>query len=100
MVPIGALELAGEEITYTSNFSTIVAATIADLPGIRQVAQGQPLATATSIVITTVHKKVDGSLVGIPIYAVDGQFFKVYPELRLTAGRIFQPGLDQLVVAD
>ena len=93
------VESAGAQSTYTSNFSTTAAATIADLPGIRRDAQGQPLATAMSIVITTVHKKVDGSLVGIPIYAVDGRFFKVYPELHLTAGHMFQPGLDQLLVA-
>ncbi len=93
------VESSGAQSTFTSDIDRSALGAIMNLPGIRRDADGKSLATATTIVLATVHKKRDDTLVPIPVYAVDPRFFKVFPELRLTAGRMFRPGLDELIVS-
>ncbi len=93
------VESNGAPSTFTSNIDPSAVGTIADLPGIAEDADGRPLASAMTIVQASVHKKGDNTLTSIPLYAVDPQFFKVFPELHLIAGRMFRPGLDELIVS-
>ncbi|HEX4024177.1 MAG TPA: ABC transporter permease [Steroidobacteraceae bacterium] len=92
------VESTGAQSTFTSNIERSAVGRIVNLPGIRRDADGRPLATATTIVQASVHKRRDDALVSIPLYAVDPAFFRVFPELHLTAGRMFRSGLDELIV--
>ena len=72
--------------------------TIENLPGVKHGPDGAPLATANSIVIATVERRRDDVFVAIPLYAVDRRFFAVFPEVHMTEGRAFSPGLNELIV--
>lgn len=71
---------------------------IMDMPGIRKDAEGKPLATASTIVLAPVRRKIDNKRMTVGLLAVDRQYFKVYPEMRITMGRVFQPAVRELIV--
>ncbi len=94
----GMVESSGAQSSMTSNINPSDVGAIESLPGVRHGADGAPLATATSIVPATVERRGDDTFAAIPLYAVDPHFFSVFPELHLTEGRMFRPGLDELIV--
>jgi len=71
---------------------------IENLPGIRRDAQGKPMASGVAPVMITVRQKSDGSRIAVPVAGVEPEDFRVVPELKLTAGRMFRPGLHELIV--
>lgn len=71
---------------------------IIDMPGIKKGADGKPLASADTAVLTEGRKKSDNSRANFPLYGVDSNYVRVYSELRLIDGRMFQPGLHEVIV--
>lgn len=83
---------------FTSNIDPADVGTIESLPGVKHGPDGAPLATANAIVQATVERRESHMFEAIPLYAVDQSFFAVYPDVHIVSGRMFKPGLDELIV--
>jgi putative ABC transport system permease protein len=83
-----------------SNIPKDVALLIADLPGIRRNASGQPVAEPEVSVFVKARRKDSGNLVGFPMIGAGAGFTDYAPELHLTAGRMFRPGLRELIASN
>lgn len=93
------VEASGATSPLTSNIIPSDVGTIESLPGVTQGSDGAPLATANAIVLATLEKRSDNNFETIPLYAVDQSFFAVYPEVHLVKGRMFKPGVAELIVS-
>jgi putative ABC transport system permease protein len=92
------VESSGAASPLASNINPSDVGTIESLPGIAHRPDGSPLATANAIVPATVERRADHLFEAVPLYAVDQSFFAVYPDVHLVGGRMFKPGLDELIV--
>ncbi|HEV2700000.1 MAG TPA: ABC transporter permease [Steroidobacteraceae bacterium] len=77
-----------------------VAVRIGDLPGIRRNASGQPIAVAQTLMYVQARRKESGNLVGFPVTGVSAGLTDYAPELHLSAGRMFRPGLRELIASN
>jgi putative ABC transport system permease protein len=77
-----------------------LAALIADLPGIRRNSRGQPIAVPEVAVYVQARRKDSGNAVGFPMIGAGAGLTNYAPELHLTAGRMFQPGLRELIASN
>lgn len=82
-----------------SNIPKDVAALIGNLPGIRRDSRGQPIAVPAVAVFVQARRKDSGSLVGFPMNGAGAGLTDYAPELHLTAGRMFQPGLHEIIAS-
>jgi putative ABC transport system permease protein len=73
---------------------------IYDLPGIRRNAEGSPMAAAQALLFTQARKKGAGDPIGFALIGVTPGLAEIQPELHLTAGRMFQPGLHELIASN
>lgn len=89
----------GAQSALASNIETSAARIIMDTPGIKKDGEGKPLATAVTMVMAEARKKSDNARVTFPMLGVDDRYFKVYPELGFSAGRVFQPAVNEIVVS-
>lgn len=71
---------------------------IAQLPQVAHNAAGLPLASPELVVVASLAKKSTGLDSNVEIRGVGERAWELRPEMRLTAGRRFQPGLRELVV--
>jgi putative ABC transport system permease protein len=83
-----------------SDISKDVAAQIGDLPGIRRNASGQPIAVPQTLVFVQARRNDSGNLVGFPMTGAGAGLTDYAPELHLTAGRMFRPGLLELIASN
>ena len=68
-------------------------------PGIRKGADGKPLASAEMIVITELLRKGDTrNGANVTLRGVEPDAFVLRPQLHITEGRMFKPGLRELLV--
>lgn len=67
-------------------------------PGIKHDSDGKPLAAGVVLAFMEGRKKLDDARVGFAILGVRPKYFEVNPELHLTAGRMFQPAVHELIV--
>jgi putative ABC transport system permease protein len=96
--PGRALILAeGQEIEEASSLTRDQAAIIMDAPGIRKDADGTPLAEGEVLISPPAFRKT-----GIWTYGTIEGFgpkgLKLRPEIKLTAGRMFRAGAQELIV--
>jgi putative ABC transport system permease protein len=70
---------------------------IEDMPGIKRDVDGKSFAYAAVIVDVEGRKKNDNSRVHFGLIGVGDMFRAVHPEFQLTAGRMFQPGVRELI---
>ena len=70
---------------------------IADAPGVARNAQG-PLASAELFVIINLPKRSTGTDANVPLRGVEPAAFAVRDELRITSGRMFEWGKNEVVV--
>jgi putative ABC transport system permease protein len=77
-----------------------VAVLIADLPEIRRNSSGQPIAVPQTLVYVEARRKDSGNSVGFPMTGAGAGLTDYAPELHLTAGRMFQPGLRELIASN
>jgi putative ABC transport system permease protein len=73
---------------------------IRDLPGIRRNSRGEPIAVAQVGVFVQAHSQIDGGQIGFPLAGVTSGLADYLPELHLTAGRMFRPGLRELIASN
>jgi putative ABC transport system permease protein len=83
-----------------SNISKDLAALIHELPGIRRNPAGRPIAVSQALVFLQARDKVSHALVGFPIVGSGAGLTDYTPELHLTSGRMFRPGLHELIASN
>jgi putative ABC transport system permease protein len=87
----------GAQGNFDSSLPRSAAPIIADMPGVKKDVDGKALAYAAVIVAVEGRKKIDNSRVHFGLIGVGDMFRAVHPEFHLTAGRMFQPGVRELI---
>jgi putative ABC transport system permease protein len=88
---------SGETFEGSSSITRGQAALLLDTPGIRRGADGQPLASLERYAVAALPMKggADGNVV---VRGVGSRALEVRHEVRLLEGRLFRPGLRELIV--
>lgn len=89
-----ATAMEGSMVTFTRD----KARTIAGLPGVRKTAAGKPLVSADAMVSVKARKAGDGTKGNLTIVGMGDEFQQVYPEIQVTEGRAFRPGMREVMV--
>ncbi len=69
-------------------------------PGIARSAEGKPRASVEVVTSVNQHRRRDNSTVGVAVRGVDETGLQIRPDISLVAGRMFQPGLREVIVGD
>lgn len=88
----------GAQSLLASNLERATVLTVSDSSGIRKHTNGKPLVTAASVVVAEAPRKGNGLLSTLALYGADQEFFLVFPEIRLISGRMFRPGVYEVIV--
>lgn len=88
---------SGSTAELTSIVSRDVAAAIQSQPEIARAPDGQPLTTAELVVIWNLPRR-SGTTTNVVVRGVGPKSAALRPGVRLVAGRMFRPGLDEIVV--
>jgi len=72
--------------------------TIKGAPGIARTPKGDAAASAEMITTANFKRRKDGTTAGLPIRGFEPQSFFVRPEIKLVEGRLFTPGLREIIV--
>jgi len=83
-----------------SSISRDEATAVADLPGIASGSDGKPLIGHNAIVIIEGHRRGTGVRVFFPLIGTSPTVTAMRPDMHFTDGRMFQPGLHELVVSN
>ncbi|HWG31429.1 MAG TPA: ABC transporter permease [Steroidobacteraceae bacterium] len=70
---------------------------IEQLPGIRRNAAGKPVVVLQVAVFIRARSRIDGTRTGFPLFGWTPGLSDYQSELRITAGRMFNPGLHELI---
>ena len=73
---------------------------IRGLPGIRRNSAGKPIVVFQVTVFVQARSKIDRTQTGFPLIGMTPGLTDYQPELRLTAGRMFNPGLRELIASN
>ncbi len=85
---------------FNSSVSREEATAVADLPGIAVGSDGKPLVDSVSVVIIEGHRRGTGVRVFFPLLGTGSNVTGMSPEIHFTDGRMFQPGLHELVASN
>jgi putative ABC transport system permease protein len=83
-----------------SNISQDAATLIRGLPGIRHNPDGKPIVVFQVAVFVQARSRVDRSQTGFPLIGMTPGLTDYQPELRITAGRMFNPGVHELIASN
>ena len=83
-----------------SSIAKDAAPLINDLPGIRHNAQGKPVVVFQVSVFVQARSRIDGRQTGFPLIGMTPGLTDYQPELHMTAGRMFNPGLHELIASN
>ena len=81
-----------------SSVSREDAGRIMNAPEVRRDARGESMASGEVVLTAPVARKSDHTDVNVVLRGVSSQYFAIRPELRLIAGRMYHPGVHELVV--
>jgi putative ABC transport system permease protein len=90
----------GAQSVFQSSVPKDAAFAIGNLPGVRQGANNQPVSVANALIIMEARKKQGNTRINFPLSGVSAGVMELTPEMHLTAGRMFQPGLHELIASD
>ena len=76
------------------------AAVILGLPGVRKDARGDPIVIFQSMVPMEGRRRATDKRIYFPLVGVTGKMSEPGSDLRFTAGRVFEPGLHELVASN
>ncbi len=82
------------------NISRAEAAAVLGLPGILKDAKGAPVVVFESLVYIEARRHVTGARIYFPLVGVTSSVLNYLPELVFTEGRMFRPGLRELIAAN
>jgi putative ABC transport system permease protein len=88
----------GSNNEVASTLSIDAVATIRDAPGIARTPEGKPAATAEMLASVVLPRKEDETTAPVMVRGVDPESSVVRPEIVLVEGRIFRPGLREMIV--
>lgn len=88
---------SGADSEMVSGFSREQTRLIADSPGVARAAEG-PLASAELFVIINLPKRATGTDANVPLRGVENAALKVRDQLKITEGRMFEWGRDEVIV--
>ena len=88
----------GSQSELASTLSRDQALAIADGPGVKTDAEGHAIQSAEMVAVVTLPLKATGTDANVTLRGVGAQAFELRPEVKLVAGRMFQPGLRELIV--
>jgi putative ABC transport system permease protein len=88
----------GADSESTSSLSRENVAAIVAAPGIKKDADGKPIVSADALLVAPVSRKSSGADAYITLRGVGEQYFRLRPELQVVSGRMFEPGLHELIV--
>lgn len=71
---------------------------IVQAPGIKRDAKDRPLASAEVVVVASVPKRSTGTDANLEVRGVGAAVWEVRPRVQIVAGRVFEPGLRELIV--
>ncbi len=71
---------------------------ILDSPGIRKSDDGKPIGSADVFEYPPAIKKSDGYEIPATVHGVGPEAFALLPQIRLVSGRMYKPGLHELIV--
>jgi putative ABC transport system permease protein len=71
---------------------------IEQLPGILKDAKGKPIASPELVVVANIPKKGTNTDANVEIRGVGEQAFALRPNVKITSGKTFSPGLRELIV--
>jgi putative ABC transport system permease protein len=90
----------GAQAPMQSSIPKDVAALIGDLPGIKRNAQGKPIVVAQMMVYVQARDRATGRKIGFAVFGVGPGITDYSPEFHLTSGRLFKPGLRELIASN
>ncbi len=90
----------GAQAPMQSSIARDVPATIGDLPGIKRNAQGKPIVVAQMMVYVQARDRATGRKIGFAVFGVGPGITDYSPEFHLTSGRLFKPGLRELIASN
>jgi putative ABC transport system permease protein len=71
-----------------------------ELPGIKKGIDGTPIVIFASLIPIEAHRRVTGTRIFFPLLGTTANLTQYRPEVRLTGGRMFQPGLHELIASN
>lgn len=89
---------AGSSSEMLSNLSLDETTILQDEPGVARDAAGRPLVTAEVVVVAPFRQRSTGSQATVQVRGVAPNVLSVRRNIRIIRGRMFQPGLTELVV--
>ena len=87
----------GANSESSGGFSRDNATTILNAPGIRRSKEGKPIASAENLAAVLVPNAVTGRDAFIIVRGIGPEALALRPEIKLVEGRMFKPGLNELV---
>ena len=90
---------SGSDSEMVSGFGRSETRIIADAPGVARNADG-PLASAELFVIINLPKRSTGTDANVPLRGVEGAALQVRDKMKITAGRMFEWGRNEVIVGD
>ena len=88
----------GSNSELSSTLARDATLTILDAPGVRKGDNGRPIGSAEAVVIVELPKKGSDTGANVTLRGVGSEVLALRPEVRLVAGRMFQPALHELIV--
>ncbi len=89
---------AGATSEIASTLLVDAVATIKNAPGIARADDGRAAASAEFVAAVNLLRKEDGARAGLVVRGVEPAAAAVRPEVRIVAGRSFEPGLREMIV--
>jgi putative ABC transport system permease protein len=83
-----------------SNIPRDEAATVSELPGIKKDSAGRPIVSFNALVPIEAHRRATGVRIFFPMVGTTSNTAELNPELHLTAGRMFRPGMHELIASN
>lgn len=89
---------SGAQFEAASALSRETVRLLSEADGLKRNAEGQPLVSAESFRILNLFKKADGTEVNVQLRGVGPLATEVRPELKIVAGRMFNPAVTEVIV--
>lgn len=88
---------SGAQSDYAGSLSRDIVPIIAQAPGVKKTADGQPMVQPLSLVIVEVTQRSNGATTNIGLRGTGPMGRKIDPDLHIVAGRMFRPAVHELI---
>lgn len=85
---------------FQSSIPRDEATTVSELPGIKKDSAGRPIVSFNAFVPIEAQRRVTGVRIFFPMIGTTSNSAELNPELQLTAGRMFRPGMHELIASN